>query len=457
MVAVTDVPAAMVSNQFFDEFTDKVRVKPIPWEGYSRAGLISSEELQQLKDFQRQLTALVEAEADSGEARVSLAPYVPLLVGLTEKLSSVDALQYLLVALDELVERDPGSVRALGSGIADGAAARALFRCMDKKDDYLGLKASKILTGVAVSAGGEGFAFARMFGYLEKSMRSELTSVVDVALQVVQSALRVPRARVVLYGEAPGCLTQMVDVLKRTLANGRSGGRGVVAVSQTQYEVVFCLWQLTFERSVAVTLDRRYDVITTLVEIARSAVKEKVVRIILATWTNLAQHAANVPALLVARVPACVETLRAGRNFKDEDLKLMLGALAETLAEHSGVMTSWDEYVNQLKSGKLEWCGWHRSEQFWKIHVAKMDEQDHRIVRLLARVLAAPESTDTSVAVACHDLSQYVKYNPEGKKFVSKVGAKQRVMTLMTTSESAEVKYEALMCVQQIMLNAWRN
>ncbi|KAJ1853490.1 H(+)-transporting V1 sector ATPase subunit H [Coemansia sp. RSA 1822] len=446
----TNVPAAMVSNQFFDEFTAKVRVKPIPWEGYSRAGLISSDELHQLKDFQKQLVQLVE----SSENSVSLATHVPLLVLLTEKLSSVDALQYLLVVLDELAERDVESVRALANDMDN--VSRALFRCMDKKDDYLGLKACKILTGIAVTCNVEA-AFGRMFAYLEKSMRSELTSVVDVALQVVQSALRVPRARSILYNEA-GCLAQMIDVLKRTVSGTKTGaGRGVVAVSQTQYEVVFCLWLLTFERHVAVTIDRKYDVVSTMVEIARSAVKEKVVRIIVATWANMAQHSVNVPGLLVARVPACLETLRVGRNFNDEDLKQTLTDLTDTMAEHTGVMTSWDEYVNQLKSGKLEWSGWHRSEQFWKIHVAKMDENDHRIVRLLARVLAAPESTDTSVAVACHDLSQYVKYNPEGKKFVAKVGAKQRVMTLMTEGATAEIKYEALMCVQQIMLNAWRN
>ncbi|KAJ1741386.1 H(+)-transporting V1 sector ATPase subunit H [Coemansia sp. RSA 1086] len=458
MVAVADVPAAMVNNQFFEEFTEKVRQKPIPWEGYSRAGLISSEELQQLKAFQKQLAE--KQEPGTEQQQQSLAGHVGLVVSLTEKLSSIDALQYLLVVLDDVVELDAGAVRELGQGILEGGAVeRALFRCMEKRDDYLGLKASKILVGIAVSCSEEQFAFGRMFGFLEKCMRSELTSVVDVALQVVQSALRVARARKVLYAEAPGCLSQMVDVLKRTVSRTQAaaGGRGVVAVSQTQYEVVFCLWLLTFGRSEAVTLDRRYDVVPTLVEIARGAVKEKVVRVIVATWANMAQHAAAIPGLLVARVPACLETLRVGRNFKDEDLKQMVAELSEVLGEHSGVMTSWDEYKNQLKSGRLEWSGWHRSEQFWKMHAAKMDEQDHQIVRQLAKVLGDPESTATSQAVACHDLSQYVKCNPEGKRFVSRIGAKQRVMELMTTSDSAEVKYEALMCVQQMMLNAWRN
>ncbi|KAJ2310111.1 H(+)-transporting V1 sector ATPase subunit H [Coemansia sp. RSA 2705] len=450
MVGVMDVPAAMVSNQFFDEFTDKVRVKPLPWEGYLRAGLISGEELQQLKDFQRQL-----ADGDSAEP---LAGHVGLLVALAEKLSSIDALQYLLVALDELAERDAGAAAELARAVEAGAGERALFRCMDKKDDYLGLKASKILAGVLVRRDVARVGLARLYAYLERSLRSELTSVVDVALQVVQSLVRVPRARLALFGDARACLAQMADVLRRTVAGGRAGGgRGVVAVSQTQYEVVFSLWLLTFERSVAVALDKRLDVVPVTVEIARAAVKEKVVRIIVALWTNLAQHAANIPGLLVARVPLCLETLRGGRSFKDADLREMIVELSDVLAGHSGVMTSWDEYVNQLRSGKLEWSAWHRSDQFWKMHVGKMDEQDHRVVRMLAGVLADPEATDTSVAVACHDLSQYVRYNPEGKPFVARIGAKQRVMALMTESQSAEIKYEALMCVQQIMLNAWRN
>ncbi|KAJ2030498.1 H(+)-transporting V1 sector ATPase subunit H, partial [Coemansia sp. S610] len=88
-MTVPDVPGAMVNNQFFEEFTDKVRVKPIPWEGYSRAGLISGDELRELKEYQHL------AHSSTGGGR-DLAEYMGLLVRLTEKLSSIDALQYLL-------------------------------------------------------------------------------------------------------------------------------------------------------------------------------------------------------------------------------------------------------------------------------------------------------------------------------------------------------------------------
>ncbi|KAJ2488865.1 H(+)-transporting V1 sector ATPase subunit H [Coemansia sp. RSA 2050] len=461
-MTVPDVPGAMVNNQFFEEFTDKVRVKPIPWEGYSRAGLISSDELRELKEYQHL------AHSTTGDGR-GLTGYMGLLVRLTEKLSSIDALQYLLVQIDDL----------LGDSCGGGGEElqRCMFRCLEKKDDYLGLKACKILIGsiagcsaLAVAEQRE-FAYARLFGYLERCMRSELTSVVDVAVQVMQSALRAPYARTVLFGEdcAP-CLAQLVGVLRRTqqpLAHGAGSAgsaagprtRGVVAVPQTQYEVVFCLWLLSFERPIAAALDRRLDVIALTAEIARSTVKEKVVRIVVALWVNLLRLAApaNVPAMLVGRVPACLATLGAGRSFKDEDLRTDLKQLSEDLAEHTGVMTTWDEYLNELASGKLAWSPAHRSEQFWKLHIRRMDENDHRVVRQLADLLAEPTASETALAVACHDLSQYVRFNPDGKRLLARIGAKARVMALMTTSKCPDVRYEALLCVQQIMLNAWRN
>ncbi|KAJ1821030.1 H(+)-transporting V1 sector ATPase subunit H [Coemansia sp. RSA 2599] len=441
--ATVQVPLAMVNNQFFDEFTDKVRVKPIPWEGFSRAGLVSGSELQGLQEFQQK----------AKHSEEGLGAYVGVLVGLLEKLSSLDAQQYLLVKLDDLVENDAEAREQLGREYA--AVEKVLFRCMDKKDDYLGLKAAKTLVGL--SAGVQRpCAYGRLFGVLERYMKSELTSVVDVAVQIMQSVLGQRQARLALYDECPGCLAQLVDVLRRTQSGGRAP-RGVVAVPQTQYEVVFCLWMLTFEARIAQTINRTYDVIPVMVDIARAAVKEKVIRIIVATWINMVKAPeANVPNMLVARVPACLQTLSTGRSLKDEDLKADIGALAETLASHSGAMTTWDEYLTELASGKLHWSPAHRSEQFWKLHIRRMDESDHRVVRRLGEILAAPTSDETALAVACHDLSQYVKLNPDGKKLLARIGAKTQVMALMT-SESAEVRYEALMCVQQIMLNAWRN
>lgn len=53
------------------------------------------------------------------------------------------------------------------------------------------------------------------------------------------------------------------------------------------------------------------------------------------------------------------------------------------------------------------------------------------------------------LAVACHDVGQYVKYNSkDGRKNLEIIGAKQRVMELMTHQDS-DVRYHALSATQK--------
>jgi V-type H+-transporting ATPase subunit H len=69
--------------------------------------------------------------------------------------------------------------------------------------------------------------------------------------------------------------------------------------------------------------------------------------------------------------------------------------------------------------------------------------------RALALILSS--STDhVALAVAAHDIGQYVKFLPQGRKYVDTTGAKQRVMELMT-HENGEVRYQALIAVQKYM------
>lgn len=50
------------------------------------------------------------------------------------------------------------------------------------------------------------------------------------------------------------------------------------------YELVFAIWLLTFDRDIAANLNQKYDVIPTLIEVAKQAVKEKIIRVVVATF-----------------------------------------------------------------------------------------------------------------------------------------------------------------------------
>ena len=66
---------------------------------------------------------------------------------------------------------------------------------------------------------------------------------------------------------------------------------------------------------------RRFDIIPLLTNVAQSAVKEKVIRVIVATFRNLVSKAptANLPAMLVAQLLPFAKNL-ATRKWSDEDI-----------------------------------------------------------------------------------------------------------------------------------------
>jgi V-type H+-transporting ATPase subunit H len=114
---------------------------------------------------------------------------------------------------------------------------------------------------------------------------------------------------------------------------------------------------------------------------------------------------------------------------------------------------TWEEYEAEVKSGRLEWSPTHQSDAFWKINGSRLNDKDHEIVRILSKILVT--STDpTTLAVAASDIGQYVKYIPDGKKLVQEIGAKTRIMELMT-NPNADVRYQALLATQKFMVNAW--
>ncbi|KAG1239780.1 hypothetical protein G6F68_018300 [Rhizopus microsporus] len=67
--------------------------------------------------------------------------------------------------------------------------------------------------------------------------------------------------------------------------------------------------------------NRKYDIIPLLVEIAKSAVKEKVIRVSIATLRNLVEKAPaqNLAAMLVSKLLPFTENLSA-RKWSDSDI-----------------------------------------------------------------------------------------------------------------------------------------
>jgi len=120
-------------------------------------------------------------------------------------------------------------------------------------------------------------------------------------------------------------------------------------------------------------------------------------------------------------------------------------------------MTNYDRYERELQTGKLQW-GFVHSSKFWAENVFKFETNDFKALKQLAALLLDETTDSTTKAVACHDFGEFVTSHPLGKKKVGQLGVKDRVMFLMasTTPADRELRREALLCCQKIMLNKWQ-
>ncbi|CAG2166182.1 unnamed protein product [Oppiella nova] len=229
---------------------------------------------------------------------------------------------------------------------------------------------------------------------------------------------------------------------------------------QIQYQLCFCLWILTFNEPLATKMNK-YNAIPVLADILSEAVKEKVTRMTLATFRNLIEKPTdaeiirdNAITMVQCKVLKQLEILQqSGQKFDDVDIKEDIDFLTEKLLASVQDLSSFDEYATEVKSGRLEWSPVHSSDKFWRENASRLNEKNYELLKILVRLLET--SKDPLVlSVASHDLGEYVRHYGRGKVVTENLGGKHLVMQLLT-HEDPNVRYEALLCVQKLMVQKW--
>ncbi|GBE82511.1 ATPase V1 complex subunit H [Sparassis latifolia] len=431
---------ALVSNSFLDENSTKIRAKPVPWEGYQRAGLVTSEELALIKKVDRQPRTKVELLL-----QVDGQSYATLYLRLLKKLQRVDTQQWILVFIADAIadheERIPLFTKAKQSD--PELPYGPLLQILESQDSFVQLKSTQILT-VLLSSESSPLSPQQLSPFLNalaSFVSSDSPHKRDIAVQCLEAILPRTECRKAVWANPP-IIAGLIEILMQSPG------------PQTSYQVCFCIWLLTFEQEIAEQINRRLDIIPLLTDVAQAAVKEKVIRVIVATFRNLVSKApaANLPAMLVAQLLPFAKNLCA-RKWSDEDIVEDVQYLRDELNARFESLTTYDEYSSELISGHLSWTPVHESDLFWKENAEKLNNKDHEQLKMLIALLK--DSRDPVVlAVAAHDIGQYVKHYERGKKMLTDLGGKTRVMELMS-HDNPDVRYQALISVQRLVSHPW--
>uniref|UniRef100_A0A3B3BV72 V-type proton ATPase subunit H n=1 Tax=Oryzias melastigma TaxID=30732 RepID=A0A3B3BV72_ORYME len=262
-----------------------------------------------------------------------------------------------------------------------------------------------------------------------------------------------------------GCLQLMLRVNEYRFAWVEADGVNCITAVlsnkcgfQLQYQMIFCVWLLAFSPQLCEQL-RRYNVVPALSDILQESVKEKVTRIILAAFRNLLEKSAEretrqeyALAMIQCKVLKQLENLEQ-QKYDDEDITEDIKFLLERLGESVQDLSSFDEYSSELKSGRLEWSPVHKSEKFWRENAVRLNEKNYELLKILTRLLEVSDDPQV-IAVAAHDVGEYVRHYPRGKRVIEQLGGKQLVMNHMH-HEDQLVRYNALLAVQKLMVHNW--
>ena len=228
---------------------------------------------------------------------------------------------------------------------------------------------------------------------------------------------------------------------------------------QTQYQLTFCLWLLSFSSTYAEKMSKS-NVVPVLAAILNESTKEKVIRIILATFKNLIEKPLdrdiardNAITMFQCKVLKQLNILKQGQKLDDEDLIEDIEFLYEKLRESVHDLSSFDEYSSEIKSGRIGWSPVHSNEKFWRENAQRLNENNYDLLKILISILETSKDPQV-LAVAAHDIGEYIRYYPRGKIVIENLGGKQLIMQLLN-DEDPNVKYEALVCVQKMMVHNW--
>ncbi|PIO56877.1 v-ATPase subunit H, partial [Teladorsagia circumcincta] len=162
---------------------------------------------------------------------------------------------------------------------------------------------------------------------------------------------------------------------------------------QLQYQLVFALWCLTFNPDIA----RRtpaLGVIQALGDILSESSKEKVIRIIMATFSNILRKVDE-------------------REIKKEAALQMVQCKTLKTLELMDAK-KYDDTELEVRSGRLQWSPVHKSDKFWRENAPRFNEKNFELIKILIRLLESSQDP-LILCVAAHDVGEYVRHYPRGK------------------------------------------
>jgi len=442
------------NNEATNEFqakTIELRNQRPQWITYYQSGMIERADYEFMNRFDANNASEREKILSNPTEKFEC---VKTLLKILNKVSKESTLQYTVTLIDDLLLENKNRVDIFHAYAKKNKENifQAFVRMLYLQDAYLIHQVCRIVTKLACwSTEIMRDKELKDFIYWIKDHLDEKNPFKDTLCRCLQMLFRIDYYRLAFY-QLDG-VTTLVKYLDGTLNSTSSK-------DQMQYQVTFCLWLLTFNEQIANKIQNSHMVIPVLSDILNATEKEKVKRIILATFKNLLEKPsatevvkANSLCMLQSKVKKIVE-LMSQTQIEDPDISEDVDFINKKLESMVMDVSTFDEYTLEITTNRLSWSPAHKSDKFWRENAQRLNENNFFLVRKLVELLRVNSGNPQVLEIALNDIGEYVRYYPRGKNVIDQLDAKTTIMSMLS-HEDTNVKHQALLCVQKLMVHHW--
>ncbi|KAM6575834.1 hypothetical protein CsatA_024161 [Cannabis sativa] len=435
--------------------TDQVLERNIPWETYMTTNFISRTCLQLLRNYDKKphdcKAQLLQEDGLS---------YVEEFLNILENIHKQETVEYVVALIDEMLQANSERAKLFHDKSLSIEKTYTLFlRLLMNNSQFVQEKSCKILTSI-VSAR-QKFTHGETSNLKKTSPNTNdvLKCLVNWLCAELQQKKPLPSN---LSRTSPTAISCLATLLKEPVVKAffvqSNGVRLLVPFInppfiqpsiQLVYETCFCVWLLSYYEP-AIEHLATSKALPRLMDVAKNSTAEKVVRVVVMTFQNMLPKGIFDSQMIQLDLSELVESLKI-QIWSDEDLLNALNQLDENLNMIKS-LKSFEIYKQEVLLGRLDWTSIRKDSAFWSNNIAHFEENNFQILRVLITILDT-SCDPRALAVACFDLSQFIKHHIDGRFIVTKLNAKERVMKLLD-HKNDEVTKNALLCTQRLLLGS---
>lgn len=225
---------------------------------------------------------------------------------------------------------------------------------------------------------------------------------------------------------------------------------------QTVYYTFFACWLLSFEdNAIPYFQDAVLSIINRMSVALQSLSREKLIRVGYSCFKNLTRDDLCIELMVDAGLLKTTDNILKG-VIKDDETLQDIEYVGQTLERNLKILSSFEKYVKELRSGVLDWSQVH-TERFWRENVRKFEDNNFELLQKLSDLLykSAPEVLTKNKAIICYDLGEFCRFHPFGKMTLENLNIKGNILELINDPEPT-VKEQALVAIQKMMLHSWQ-